>query len=67
VRPRELLARIAAALRPDATFVVHEYFDYGTWRASPRTPELEEFVAAVQTSWRKRGGEPDIALDLLGP
>jgi SAM-dependent methyltransferase len=64
-RPRELLARVARALRPGGVFVAHEYFDYRTWRASPRTPELEEFVAAVMASWRTRGGEPDIALDLL--
>jgi SAM-dependent methyltransferase len=64
-RPRELLARVTRALRPGGVFVAHEYFDYAAWRASPRTPELEEFVAAVQASWRRQGGEPDIALDLV--
>jgi SAM-dependent methyltransferase len=65
-KPRDLLARVIAALRPGGAFVAHEYFDYATWRASPRTPEIEEFVAAVMASWRTRGGEPDIALDLVG-
>jgi SAM-dependent methyltransferase len=64
-KPRELLARVVGALRPGGAFVAHEYFDYATWRASPRTPEIEEFVAAVMASWRTRGGEPDIALDLV--
>ena len=41
-------------------------FDYATWRAAPRCPELEEFVAAVMASWRDNGGEPDIALSLPG-
>jgi SAM-dependent methyltransferase len=63
-RPRELLARIAGALRPGGRFVAHEYFDYGTWRTAPRVPEVEEFVAGVMASWRARGGEPDIALEL---
>ena len=62
--PRAVLARIAAALAPDGVIVVHEYFDYATWRAAPRCPELEEFVSAVMASWRDNGGEPDIALSL---
>jgi SAM-dependent methyltransferase len=60
--PRALLARIAAALAPDGVIVLHEYFDYSTWRAAPPCPELEEFVSAVMASWRDNGGEPDIAL-----
>jgi hypothetical protein len=63
--PRALLGRIAAAVRPGGAFVAHEYFHYATWRASPRTPELDAFVAAVMASWHARGGEPDIAIDLL--
>ena len=63
-RPRDLLARIAAALRPGGALVIHDYFDYGTWRLAPRLPELEEFVATVMASWRASGGEPDIALEL---
>jgi len=64
-RPRDLVARIARALKPGGVLVAHEYFDYRTWRASPRTPEIEEFVAAVMTSWRAQGGEPDIAMALV--
>jgi SAM-dependent methyltransferase len=63
--PREVLARIAGALRPRGTLVLHEYFDYRTWRSAPRCPELEEFVVAVMASWRATGGEPDIALSIL--
>ena len=65
-RPRELLARVARALRPGGAFVAHEYFDYGAWRAAPRDAAIEEFVAHVMASWRKRGGEPDIAMEMLG-
>jgi SAM-dependent methyltransferase len=62
--PRATLARVVAALKQDGVIVVHEYFDYATWRAAPRCPELEEFVSAVMASWRDNGGEPDIALSL---
>lgn len=62
--PRKLLERVAAALRPGGTFVSHEYFDYRTWRVTPRSAELEAFVRAVIESWRATGGEPDIGLDL---
>jgi hypothetical protein len=53
---------MAAALRPDGVIVLHEYFDYSTWRAAPPCAELEEFVSAVMASWRNNGGEPDVAL-----
>jgi SAM-dependent methyltransferase len=62
--PRDVLARIASALKPGGVLALHEYFDYSTWRTAPRTPELEEFVAAVMASWRETGGEPDIALSV---
>lgn len=62
--PRAVLARVAAALAPDGAMVVHEYFDYATWRGMPSCSELEEFVTAVMASWRATGGEPNIALQI---
>lgn len=62
--PRDVLAKAAAALEHGGSIVLHQYFDYATWRAIPRCPEIEEFVSAVMTSRRDRGGEPDIALQL---
>lgn len=62
--PRAVLEWVTAALAPDGAIVLHEYFDYSTWRGLPRFPELEEFVSAVMASWRDNGGEPDIALAL---
>ena len=64
-RPRDLLTAIHGALAPDATLVVHEYFNYASWRLAPRQPGFEEFVQLVMSSWRKSGGEPDIAIELL--
>lgn len=63
-QPRDALTRLAAAIRPGGVIVIHEYFDYGTWRTAPRCPELEKFVRQVMASWRDNGGEPDIGLSL---
>jgi SAM-dependent methyltransferase len=65
-RPRDLLERIARALRQGGTLVLHEYFDYSTWRMAPRCAAVEEFVRMVMESWRADGGEPDIGLELPG-
>ena len=65
-QPRQVLARLAAAIAPGGVIAIHEYFDYATWRSAPRCPELEEFVSAVMASWRDNGGEPDIGLSLPG-
>ena len=62
--PRELLSRVARCLRPGGVVVLHEYFDYHTWRLAPRLPELEEFVRVVMESWRATGGEPDVGMEL---
>ena len=62
--PPVVLAKVHAALRPGASFVLHEYFDYRTWRVSPRSAVLEELVSVIMQSWRDTGGEPDIGLDL---
>lgn len=63
-RPKELLKRVRASLKPGARFVIHEYFDYRTWRIVPRSDAFETFVQAVMKSWRANGGEPDIGLTL---
>jgi SAM-dependent methyltransferase len=62
--PKEVLNRVSAAIRPGGAIVIHEYFDYGTWRTAPRCAGLEQFVRQVMASWRDNGGEPDIALSL---
>ncbi len=63
-RPRELLARVKTALKSRGVLVLHEYFDYSTWRLAPRCLEIEEFVEVVMATWRESGGEPDVGLDL---
>ena len=63
-RPRDTIAGIARALKPGGVAIFHEYADYGSWQAMPRSAELDRFRDLVMRSWRDNGGEPDIALDL---
>ncbi len=63
-RPRDLLARVAGALKPGGAIVLHEYFHYATWQLAPSSPEHQEFVRIVMETWRASGGEPDVGLDL---
>jgi SAM-dependent methyltransferase len=63
-RPRDLLARICATLRPGGVIVIHEYFNYGTWQFLQHAPRFDEFVRAVLKTWRASGGEPNIAVEL---
>ena len=62
--PRRTIAGIARALKPGGVAVFHEYADYGSWQAMPRSAELDRFRELVMRSWRDSGGEPDIALVL---
>lgn len=64
LRPRDLLTRVARALKPGGAFVSHEYFDYASWRTLPRSAMFEEFVGATITNWRRSGGEPDIGAEI---
>jgi len=63
-QPQELLRSIHAALKPGGRLVIHEYFDYRTFRLSPRNEPFERFVRAVMKSWRDESGEPDVGFDL---
>ena len=63
-KPRKVLEKVCDTIKRGGAFVLHEYFDYSTWRMAPRSPEVEEFVSAVMESWRADGGEPDVALSL---
>ena len=62
--PDKLVEAIGLALRPGGQAIFHEYGDYASWKFSPASPVLEEFVQRVMTSWRDAGGEPDIARSL---
>jgi len=62
--PKQLLSRVVRLLKPGGAIVIHEYFDYATWRLAPRSELFERFVRTVMETWRAEGGEPDIGLQL---
>lgn len=62
--PRAALEKLVACVRPGGAIVVHEYWDYGAWSISPRSPEIERFVDTVISSWRATGGEPNVGRDI---
>ncbi len=64
IHPRDLLTRVAKAIKPGGHFVSHEYFDYASWRSLPPSKEFENFVQLTIANWRNSGGEPDIGLQV---
>jgi SAM-dependent methyltransferase len=63
-RPQDVLARIAARVRPGGTCVIFEYGDYASWRLMPPSAAFQRFVTTVMRAWRDDRGEPDIGLAL---
>lgn len=63
-RPRDLLARVAGAIKPGGAFVSHEYYDYDSWRSIPPSKPFTDFVQLTINNWRNSGGEPDIGLQV---
>lgn len=62
--PALLVRRMAASLRRGGSAVFHEYVEYGSYQLLPDGEPIDAFVEAVSESWRRQGGEPDIARSL---
>ena len=62
--PAAIVRGMAAALKPDGVALIHEYYDYASWRLAPYSAPFEAYVAKVIARWRASGGEPDVALTL---
>ena len=62
--PRALLSRLANALHAGARIAIHEYSSYENWKVVPRDPDFERLVDVVMASWRRRGGEPNVGLEV---
>lgn len=58
--PDAAIAGVARMLRPGGVFALQDYFNYRMLALAPRSALLEKVVAAVESLWRKRGGDPDI-------
>ena len=54
--PRELVERLARALRPGGCLMVIDYFHYDAFNIAPPAPIMRRLVNAVQQSWTSAGG-----------
>ncbi len=64
--PEAVVAQAAALLKPGGQLVVQDYFNYQEMALAPKSAAFERVIAAVQKSWRDRGGDPDIGGRLPG-
>lgn len=62
--PSALIRGVASLLKPGGRFAVQDYFNYESMTLAPRREPFSRVVRAVGTSWRDRGGDPDIAARL---
>lgn len=62
--PGKAVRGMARAIRPGGALMIHEYYDYASWRLAPCSKTFEDYVARIIARWRMSGGEPDIALAL---
>jgi len=56
-RPEDVVARVAAALKPDGVFAVQDYVNWGALSLSPKSDAFLRVMPAVGKSWRDRGGD----------
>lgn len=62
--PAIVVRGMAKALKPGGALLLHEYYDYASWRLAPHSALFEDYVGRIIARWRATGGEPDIALAL---
>lgn len=59
-RPERVVARVAHALKTGGVFAVQDYVRYTAITLAPPSPVFRRVIAAVDASWRSRGGDPDV-------
>ncbi|MGP1309284.1 MAG: methyltransferase domain-containing protein [Phycisphaerales bacterium] len=58
--PEAVVAQTAALLKPGGRLIVQDYFNYRSMSLAPKCAVFDRIIAAVERSWRDRGGDPDI-------
>lgn len=53
-------------LKPGGRVVIHDYFHYESMTVAPKSEVHDRAVIATKTSWENRGGNTNIAGELLG-
>jgi len=64
--PAMLIQKLSGVLPSGAVAMFHEYGQYDTWGYYPALPHHGRFRELVVESWKKSGGEPDVAPIVLG-
>ena len=59
--PGDVIKGLAALLKPGSRLAITDYFNYAqSMTIAPRSQAIQTAVAAVDKSWRDRGGNPDV-------
>jgi len=58
--PLAVVKGVARALKPGAAFAVQDYYRYTAIVLAPQSEAFRRVIRAVDESWRKRGGDPDV-------
>lgn len=64
--PVAVVRGAARMLRSGGRVCVQDYFRYETMSLAPRSAAFEAIIAGIASSWRARGGDPDIMGRLPG-
>ncbi len=59
-RPRDVVARVAAALKPGGRFAVQDYVNWAALSLAPASDAFLRVMPSVGKSWRDHGGDPQV-------
>jgi len=59
-QPKDVVARVAAALKPGGVFVVQDYINWAALSVSPQSDAFLRVMPSVGKSWRDHGGDPEV-------
>lgn len=58
--PRDVVRRVADALKPGGCVAILDYFHYAGFTLAPKVEVFSKLAEAVQASWRSMGGSLDV-------
>jgi ubiquinone/menaquinone biosynthesis C-methylase UbiE len=58
--PEAVVRGVSRLLKPGGRFVIQDYFNYEAMSLAPRRDAFSRVIRAVASSWRDKGGDPDI-------
>ncbi len=59
-KPKEVLRKVVAALKPGAKMVIHEYYDWGVLQTEPQKENLTKAIKQALKSFKDSDSEIDI-------